>query len=212
MALRYAALALRPQAERAAKNVEVALFVASLWSSATPSARTKYTAAVTSLDAALPWSAVTKPAQVAALPAGPGKMGALTPILRGPPVVLLILGQADPEDEGVDGYRLIAGEPRAEAILGALYEWDVPLLTRTATASGWNLDGAEEPVVDDGAEEPVDDGAELPVDDEEMQVDDAPEGDQPASPTGLTQRQKGFAAAGVAAGFGLLGFAAWRLG
>ena len=206
MALRYAAIAVRPAAERTAKNVEVTLFLASLWADATPAARTRYQAAVAGHPGPLPWSALTKPAEVGGVKAGQDKI--LAPTLRGPAVVLLILGQEDPEDEGVDGYRLIAGEPRADAILAALYQWDVPLLTRTAAPSGWNLEGAEEPV-DEGAD---DDGPQVdPEGGADVDVD-APAQDEPATTTGPTRRKKQLVAAGVAAGFALLGVAAWRLG
>jgi len=214
MALHYAALALRPPAEKSAKNVEVTLFIASLWADATPAARTKYKATVATQAGALPWSALTKPTQVMAVQAGPGKIGALAPTLRGPAVVLLILGQADPEDEGVDGFRLIAGEPRADAIIAALYEWDVPLLTRTATPAGWNLEGAVEPVDDGAGADKGADAPELdPVDGADVDVDvDAPADDETVTTTGPTRRQKQLVAAGVAAGFAVLGVAAWRLG
>jgi hypothetical protein len=148
-----------------------------------------------------------------AIQAGPGKIGALTPTLRGPAVVLLILGQEDPEDEGVESYRLIAGDPRANAIIEALYEWDVPLLTRTATPAGWNLDGAAEPVdpvepVDGDDEGPeVDPGVDVDVD-----VDAKEEPGKEVPATGPTRREKQLVVAGVAAGFALVGLAAWRLG
>ena len=211
MALRYAALAMRPAAEKSAKNVEVTLFIASVWADASPAARTKYKAALASQPGSLPWSALTKPAKVMAVQAGPKKMGAITPTLRGPAVVLLLLGQADPEDEGVESYRLIAGDPRANAIIEALYEWDVPLLTRTATPAGWNLDGAAEPVdagVDDEGPE-VDPGVDIDVD-VDADAEEVPGKEVPA--TGPTRREKQLVVAGVAAGFALVGLAAWRLG
>jgi hypothetical protein len=208
IALRYAELAVLTPAERAKKNVEVTLFVASLWADATAAARMRYQAAVALHPTSLPWSALMKTPPVAAAVQAGGKIGSLTPTLMGPPVVHLLLGQTDPEDEGVEGYRLIAGEPRATAIIKALYAWDVPLLRRTADPSGWRLDAVAEPPA-----QPVDDGAE---DDPEGGAEDAPV-DQPADvpePTAvsLTSRQKGVAVAGVAAGFALLGLAAWRLG
>jgi len=211
MALRYAALAIRPPAERAAKNVEVTLFIASLWADATNAARTRYKAAA-ALQGSLPWSALTKPTPVAAAMQAGGKVGSGLPTLQGPAVALLLLGQKDPEDEGVEGYRLIMGEPRATAIIQALYAWDVPLLSRTADPSGWRLDAADEP-----AEQPTDDAAD---DDAAEADDDVPENDPEGAakvpavkPTSsLSSRQQGLAAAGVAAGFTVVGLIAWRFG
>jgi hypothetical protein len=141
-----------------------------------------------------------------------GKVGSPMPTLRGPAVVLLLLGQADPEDEGVEGYRLIVGEPRATAIVEALYAWDVPLLSRTADPSGWRLDAVEEPEdqpTDGAADDAADNAA--PVDDPEGAAD-VPDQQPPTGASELSPRQQGLAAAGVAAGFGLLGLVAWRLG
>lgn len=208
MALRYAALAMRPPAERAAQNVEVTLFIASLWAEATNTARTRYQAAVALQPGSLPWSALTKPPPVAAFQAG-GKIGSLTPTVRGPAVALLLLGQVDPEDEGVESYRLIAGEPRATAIIKALQAWDVPLLSRTADPSGWNLDAAEEP-----EDQPTDDGLadNAAPDDDPDGAADVPDEQPMATASSLSRRQQGLAAAGVAAGFAVVGFVAWRLG
>ena len=210
MALRYAALAVRSPDERTAKNVEVAIFIASLWADATNAARTRYTAAVERQPGSLPWSALTKPSLAAAAI----KAGA--PTLRGPAVVLLLLGQADPEDEGVEGYRLIAGEPRAAAIIQALFAWDVPLLSRTADPSGWRLDAAEEPEDQPAGAENDPEGTDVPSDvpsDVSSDVPtNVPDGEQPTTVSELSQRQQGLAVAGVAAAFAFVGIVAWRLG
>jgi len=210
MALRFASLAQQASETRAAKNVDATLFIASVWADATPSARTQYKASVASVSGALPWAALTKPPNITASMQH-GKFGLLTPDVQGPPVLLLILGQKDPEDEGVDSYRLIAGDPRADIIVEALRRWDVPLLTRTASPAGWNLDAADQPV-DVGADKgPKDAPGESPepAPEPEAQPSSAPEVD---SGEGPTRGQKQLAAAGIAAGFALLGFTAWRLG
>lgn len=205
MALRFASLAELPAETRAAHNVDAADFVAAAWADATPVARTRYKAALATMPMPPLWAALTKPPALAAAMQG-GKLGAVTPTLRGPAVVLLILGQKDPEDEGVANYRLIAGDRRAEMIVEALYRWDVPLLTRTATPSGWNLAAADQPVDD---KEPT----EAPDVDAEPEPEPESLGDSvPGSSGGLSRTQKQLAAAGIAAGFAALGLAAWRLG
>ena len=59
--------------------------------------------------------------------------------MRGPAVVELLLGHGDPDDEGVPGYRLVAGDPHAEVVLAALREWDTDELARVAEPAGWRL-------------------------------------------------------------------------
>jgi len=210
MALRYETLATHSPARRAKDNVEVLVFLASLWADATNEARTHYKAALERQTGSLPWAAFTKPA--AATGRQVSREGGARPrIMRGPPIASLLLGQEDPEDEGVEGYRLIDGQPRATAIIDALYAWDVPLLTRMAKSSGWRLEEVDEP--DEGEsrgedEETPELAPEGPVN---APVDEPGEEQAPTS-TAPSRRQKGVVAAGVAAGFALVGLAAWRLG
>ncbi len=210
MALRFASIAQQTAETRAAKNVDATLFIASVWTDATPSARTQYKATVASAPGALPWAALTKPPKVAAA-IQQGKIGVEMPEVQGPPIILLLLGQKDPEDEGVDSYRLVAGDPRADIIVEALRRWDTPLLSRTASPAGWNLEAADQPV-DVGADKGPKDAPGV-----SPEPEPAPEA-QPSSESeaeakeGPTRGQKQLAAAGIAAGFALLGFTAWRLG
>jgi hypothetical protein len=202
LALRFADLAERSPAEREPSTGDLQIFLAGVWADATGGARTRYSAALARVGGALPWSAVRLPVEP-----GPG-----TPALRGPAVVELLVGHEDPDDEGVPRFRLRAGDPRAEAVLAAMYAWDVDTLERAAAPAGWRLDtdmsgntgvlrgsgGANGEVEDD---EPVSDGdADI--------GSQMPDGDASATKSSGAAWKLG----AVAAGFAALGFAAWKWG
>ena len=210
MALRYAELAERSPAEREPATEDLRVFLATLWADATARARARYSAAAARSGGALPWAAMTsansQASPVQAEMSLPGE-----PVLRGPAVVELLVGQEDPEDEGVPGYRLSIGEPRAEAITAALYGWRIDLLRRTAEPSGWRLEATEE------TEEVGDARGAEPTEDLEPEVEEAPEevpeeseaGDEVEAPEGSSEAWKVGALLG---GFAALGFVAWRWG
>ena len=127
LALRYAELAERSPAEREPATEDLKVFLAALWADATAAARNRYVVAAARPSVPPPWAAVTRPPN-------PEELS-----VRGPAVVELLLGHGDPDDEGVPGYRLVAGDPDAEVVLAALREWDTEELARVAEPAGWRL-------------------------------------------------------------------------
>ena len=127
LALRYAELAERSPAEREPATEDLKVFLAALWADATAAARNRYVVAAARPSVPPPWAAVTRPPN-------PEELS-----VRGPAVVELLLGHGDPDDEGVPGYRLVAGDPHAEVVLAALREWDTEELARVAEPAGWRL-------------------------------------------------------------------------
>jgi hypothetical protein len=208
LALRYAELATRSAAEREPATDDLRVFLAALWADATSAGRTRYSAALARAPGSIPWSAMQVPASPAS--ALPG-----VPVLRGPAAVELLLGQEDPDDEGVPAYRLRAGNAEAEAVLAALYSWDTEALEMSAAPQGWRL-GADEGDISEvsrspqGAREP---GTPEPETPEQETPEQSPSGQREgrgaerAEPTGAAWKL-----GAVAAGFLALGFAAWKWG
>ena len=141
LALRYAELAERSPAEREPATEDLKVFLAALWADATAAARNRYVVAAARPSVPPPWAAVARPSN----------LGELS--MRGPAVVELLLGHGDPDDEGVPGYRLVAGDPDAEVVLAALREWDTEELARVAEPAGWRLGAASEDAPADGVSE-----------------------------------------------------------
>ena len=201
MALRFAELAGRPPAERAAATEDLKVFLAALWADATPAARTRYATAAGRDGGPLPWAAVM-------LPAAPSQ----TDPLRGPAVVELLVGHADPDDEGVPGYRLVLGQPRADAVVDALYGWDTWVLRTAADPAGWRLGGGEDTPTD-ATDEDVGDVGESPAPPADEPPEEAEVVEEATPVESLEEDGSGVWKVGaVAAGFALVGFAAWRWG
>ena len=224
MALRYAGLAGSPTAVLLTEDVEV--FLRALRADATARGLSRYKAVLANQPGSLPWSAFSRPA----LPI-PGSDG--LPELSGPAVVELLAGQVDPEDEGLSDFRLPKGNARAKAILNALYSFDEDFLLSMSSPAGWRLQAADEPgelgvdrtgedmgpepgpkVEPDAGEDPSPTGDEQPPASEEpppASEEPAP-ASEPAPRVTPSKSRQAVAVAGVAAGFVVLGIAAWRLG
>ncbi|MBK8266533.1 MAG: hypothetical protein IPK80_35060 [Nannocystis sp.] len=121
MLARYSArLAAATPEQLGALEGEVRLFIEALWTEASAEARSRFLDAVRRVGPPMPWSA---------LRVAPG----------GAPAALeLILGQVDPDDEGVPGYRIDPKSEQGERALEALAAWDTQKLTALATPGGWN--------------------------------------------------------------------------
>ena len=165
MAIRFARIAAGSAVEREAATDDLRVFLDALWADATAEGRSRYMTAAARAPGGLPWAAVI-------LPDGPGMAVGGMPALAGPAVVELIVGQADPDDEGVAGFRLSDGDSRATRLIEALYSWDLAPVERAASGGGWRLEAVEEPgelrVVRGGDDGQVDETAEveLPAADE----------------------------------------------
>ncbi|MBK8259969.1 MAG: hypothetical protein IPK80_01365 [Nannocystis sp.] len=132
MLARYSArLAAATPEQLSALEGEVRLFIATLWTEATPEARSRFLDAVRRVGPPMPWSAVV------ARPGGP------------PAAVELILGQVDPDDEGVPSYRLDPKSEQGERALEALAAWDPQTTLQALGATG----GSNQP--QDPATDPV---------------------------------------------------------
>ena len=206
MAIRFARIAAGSAVEREGAVDDLRVFLDALWADATAEGRSRYMTAAARAPGGLPWAAVI-------LPDGPGMAVGGMPALAGPAVVELIVGQADPDDEGVAGYRLASGDPRAEAIVDALFGWDTPQIERTAASAGWRLEAVEElgemravrgaedvepGVVDEGVELPGEGGAAI---------------EAPTIPGDWSSwKRVALVSAGVLGGFAALGWAARRWG
>ena len=210
LALRYAELAERSPAEREPATEDLKVFLAALWADATAAARNRYVVAAARPSVPPPWAAVTRPPN-------PEELS-----VRGPAVVELLLGHGDPDDEGVPGYRLVAGDPHAEVVLAALREWDTEELARVAEPAGWRLGEPEGAASEDA---PADGVSESQNGSGQGKAENAPSGGvsepqgapeegaggvgqaTPEQPTGALWKL-----GAVAAGFGALVFVARKWG
>jgi hypothetical protein len=210
LALRYAELAERSPVEWEPATEDLKVFLAVLWADATSAARNRYAVAAARPSVPPPWAAVTRPVDPGELP------------MRGPAVVELLLGHADPDDEGVPGYRLVAGDPHAEVVLAALREWDTEELARVAEPAGWRLGEPADAASEDAPADDVSESQEVPDEgkaedvpsDGPSEAQEAPQGDAggegqstPEEPTGALWKL-----GAVAAGFGALVFVARKWG
>jgi len=133
MLARYSArLAAATPEQLGALEGEVRLFIEALWTEASAEARSRFLDAVRRVGPPMPWSA---------LRVAPG----------GAPAALeLILGQVDPDDEGVPSYRIDPKSEQGERALEALAAWDTQKLAALAAPGGWNH-ATELPSPDEGA-------------------------------------------------------------
>ena len=207
-ALRFAELATRSPAEREPATDDLRVFLAALWADATGAGRTRYSAAMGRVPGAAPWSAMVVP--MSPPPALPGEA-----VRRGPAVVELLLGQEDPDDEGVPGYRLRAGDAKAEQVLSALYGWDTEVLSDAAASSGWRLQEDESGNVAGVSRSPQQEPAEEPAADADAGEGEAlppPPQDTESDAPGVESSGSVWKYGAVAAGFAALGFVAWKWG
>jgi hypothetical protein len=75
-----------------------------------------------------PWTAVTVP---------DGGHG-------GPPALALVLGQEDPNDEGVEAFRLEADSGHGAEVVAGLNAWDRAVVAVVAKPSGWRLEALDD--------------------------------------------------------------------
>ncbi len=148
--------------ELAGLEGEVRLFIEAAWAEASSEARARFMDAVRRVGPPMPWAAVTVPHFVEA-PAATDPQG--RPTLRGPAVLELLVGQADPEDEGVPGYRVEVQSAAGRRAFEALMGWDARAIEAIAAPAGWRLEAMDAAGIeaDRGdsvpGEEPVDAGA-----------------------------------------------------
>lgn len=96
MAIRFARIAAGSAVEREAATDDLRVFLDALWADATAEGRARYMTAAARVPGGLPWAAVM-------VPDGPGPRIGDDPVLSGPAVVELIVGQADPRRRGGRG-------------------------------------------------------------------------------------------------------------
>ncbi len=114
--------------ELAALRGDARVLLENLWAEAGAEARARYTTAIAAAPGEAPWSAFM-------LPEVP------TPTRGGPAAVELVLGQVDPEDEGVAAFRLVDTDPRVQAIVAGIRAWDTAMIERVVAPSAWRLEG-----------------------------------------------------------------------
>ena len=115
------------EAELAAREDEVRLFLEVLWAAASADGRQRYMDLMRGAESPSPWTAVTVP---------DGGQG-------GPPALALILGQEDPGDEGVEAFRLEADSGDGAVVVAALGAWDRSVVEAVAKPSGWRLEALD---------------------------------------------------------------------
>jgi hypothetical protein len=127
---RYSARAAEGSSEAlAALEGEVRLFIEVLWSEADTEARERFMEAVRKVGPPMPWAAVMVPP-----PSTDGSQ------VRAPAAVELLLGQADPDDEGVPAYRLDPESAAGRRVRELLLGWQAAGLTASATTAGWRVE------------------------------------------------------------------------
>jgi hypothetical protein len=82
----------------------------------------------------MPWSAITAP---------PGARGGPS---AAPAALELILGQADPDDEGVPAYRVDPKSDQGARALEALQAWDRATMEAIGAPAGWHLEALDRDV------------------------------------------------------------------
>ncbi|MEZ4383388.1 MAG: hypothetical protein R3A79_18810 [Nannocystaceae bacterium] len=115
------------EAELAAREDEVRLFLEVLWAAASADGRQRYMDLMRGAESPSPWTAVT-------VPDGHG----------GPPAMALILGQEDPGGEGVEAFRLEADSGHGAVVVAALNAWDRSGMEAVAKPSGWRLEALDD--------------------------------------------------------------------
>ena len=115
------------EAELAAREDEVRLFLEVLWAAASADGRQRYMDRMRAAESPSPWTGVTVP---------DGGQG-------GPPAMALILGQEEPGDEGVEAFRLEADSGNGAAVVVALDAWDRRVVEAVAKPSGWRLEALD---------------------------------------------------------------------
>ena len=116
------------EAELAAREDEVRLFLEVLWAAASADGRQRYMDLMRGAESPSPWTAVTVP---------DGGQG-------GPPALALILGQEDLGDVGVEAFRLEADSGHAAVVVAALNAWDRVVVEAVAKPSGWRLEALDD--------------------------------------------------------------------
>lgn len=66
--------------------------------------------------------------------------------MRAPPAMVLILGAADPGDEGTPAYRVDALTAEGVKMVAALRGWSLAVIAAITTPAGWHLDRIDKPV------------------------------------------------------------------
>ena len=115
------------EAELAAREDAVRLFLEVLWAAASADGRQRYMDLMRGAESPSPWTAVTVP---------DGGQG-------GPPALALILGQEDLGDEGVEAFRLEADSGHGAVVVAALNAWDRSVVEAVAKPSGWRLEALD---------------------------------------------------------------------
>lgn len=203
MLARYAArVAEGSPEELAGLEGEVRLFIEAAWAEASAEARARFMDAVRRVGPPMPWAAVTVPHFVEA-PAATGPQG--RPTLRGPAALELLVGQADPEDEGVPGYRVDVQSAAGRRAFEALMSWEARTIEAIAAPAGWRLEAIE------GAAGVADRGDSSL--DEDVATDESPASETPTSETAASETPAKPSWWGLAfggAGFlGAVGLALW---
>ncbi|MCA9634921.1 MAG: hypothetical protein KC420_02695 [Myxococcales bacterium] len=165
------------EAERGEREAEVRLFVESIWADASAEGRSRFMDAVRGSALSMPWAAVVESAS-----------GAQEPTVdpRGPAALELIVGQADPDDEGVATYRIDATTEAGKRAFEALMRWDLVVVSAIAASAGWHLDRIDAAPLPTMKVEPAGAG-EVSGDDGEDAVIDAivpGEGQEEPAPSG----------------------------
>ncbi|MEZ4448169.1 MAG: hypothetical protein R3B09_01735 [Nannocystaceae bacterium] len=118
--------------EREAADAEARIFLEVLWAGATPTARATFVQAMQGIASAMPWAALT-----------PQEEGAP---MRAPAAMELILGVADPGDEGTPAYRVDALTAEGVKMVAALRGWNLPVIAAITAPAGWHLDRIDKPI------------------------------------------------------------------
>jgi hypothetical protein len=140
MLARYSArLAAATPEQLGALEGEVRLFIEALWTEASAEARARFLDAVRRVGPPMPWSAITAP---------PGARGGPS---AAPAALELILGQADPDDEGVPAYRVDPKSDQGARALEALQAWDRATMEAIGAPAGWHLEALDRESAPDGA-------------------------------------------------------------
>ena len=171
------------EAERGEREAEVRLFIESIWADASAEGRSRFMDAVRGSALSMPWAAVVEPASAAE---GPTLDPEGRPFLRGPAALELIVGQADPDDEGVATYRIDATTEAGKRAFEALMRWDLVVVSAIAASAGWHLDRIDAAPLPTMKVEPAGAG-EVSGDDGEDAVIDAivpGEGQEEPAPSG----------------------------
>jgi hypothetical protein len=144
MLARYSArLAAATPEQLGALEGEVRLFIEALWTEASAEARSRFLDAVRRVGPPMPWSAITAP---------PGARGGPS---AAPAALELILGQADPDDEGVPAYRVDPKSDQGARALEALQAWDRATLGAIGAPAGWHLEALDRPDVLRGEDDEI---------------------------------------------------------